>query len=489
MNWRQALGDPVDLELSLRGAGSDYAVSMRLSQPGSEAEARVGLEDMPVRFDLTALEALARDPASYGKALAGSLFANPDVLAGFRQARAAAQSASAPLRMRLLIAPDVSKLHSLFWETLRDPEDPVATLLTGEGVLFSRFISSQDLTPVRPLPKGELKALAAIANPSDLGEYGLEAIAVKDELERARAGLGKIPLTPIIVNCTLNAILENLREGCDILYLVAHGIFAKAQPWVMLQTEEGKAARVPGEEFASSIREMQSKPRLIALVSCESAGKGTGQALQALGPRLAEAGVPAVIAMQGSLSMGTAARLMPVFFKELQRDGVIDRALSVARGTVKDRDDFWMPALFMRLKSGRLWADEMDPAKNVTIIGGDSYNVSNISNSHLNLGSTFISVPQGDAGKPRAAIQEKAGRLVEQLHEALKKASREHQETAGALASLAGELAEDLAKEKPNRARIRFLMEGMEQAGRGWPEAAEITRQIAGAVNRWLEGG
>ena len=85
---------------------------------------------------------------------------------------------------------------------------------------------------------------------------------------------------------------------------------------------------------------MQTKPRLIVLASCESAGKGTGEALQALGPRLAEAGVPAVIAMQGSISMGTAARFMPVFFRELRRDGHIDRAMSVAREAVKDESDF-----------------------------------------------------------------------------------------------------------------------------------------------------
>lgn len=484
------MADPVDLEFSLRrGGGGGYAVSMRLSQPGSEAEARVGAEEMPVRFDLAALEGWRENPAGYGKMLTGQVFSNPEVLAGFQQARAAAQTTPAPLRVRLLVAPDASELHSLFWETLRDPEDTAATLLTGEGVLFSRFISSRDLTPVRPGPRGELKALAAIANPSDLGEYGLEPIQVEKEVERARTGLGKIPVTPLTARCTLNTILENLREGCDILYLAAHGIFAKGQPWLMLQAEDGRAARVSGEELAASIGEMQDKPRLIALVSCESAGGGTGQALQALGPRLAEAGVPAVIAMQGSLSMGTAARLMPVFFKEIQRDGVIDRALSVARGAVKERDDFWMPALFMRLKSGRLWTEpEPEPARNITI-GGDRYTVSNISNSNVNLGSTFINVPQGGPGGSGAADLEELRRLAEQLHEALKKVSGQEAEAAGAVAALAGELVENLSKEKPNRGRIRLLLEGMEQAAGGLPEAAGITAKIAGMVKRRLEGG
>ena len=36
-------------------------------------------------------------------------------------------------------------------------------------------------------------------------------------------------------------------------------------------------------------------------------------------------------------------------------NGEIDRAASVARGTVRDAPDHWMPVLFSRLKSGRLW--------------------------------------------------------------------------------------------------------------------------------------
>jgi hypothetical protein len=77
--------------------------------------------------------------------------------------------------------------------------------------------------------------------------------------------------------------------------------------------------------------------------------------LAGLGPKLAEAGVPAVLAMQGKVALETLGEFMGVFFEELQRDGQIDRALSVARGLARQRPDFWMPALFMRLRSGRIW--------------------------------------------------------------------------------------------------------------------------------------
>src|SRR6185369_10909008 len=95
--------------------------------------------------------------------------------------------------------------------------------------------------------------------------------------------------------------------------------------------------------------------RLVVLISCESGGTADGTTQAALAPRLAEAGVTAVIAVQGQVSMETVKKAIPVFFVELGKDGRIDRALAVARGTVRDRPDAWMPALYLRLKSGRLW--------------------------------------------------------------------------------------------------------------------------------------
>jgi SIR2-like domain/CHAT domain len=78
-------------------------------------------------------------------------------------------------------------------------------------------------------------------------------------------------------------------------------------------------------------------------------------ALAALGPGLAEAGIPAVLAMQGDVTIATMAEFMPVFFRELQRDGQIDRAVASARGAVRGRADWYVPVLFMRLRGGSLW--------------------------------------------------------------------------------------------------------------------------------------
>jgi hypothetical protein len=230
-------------------------------------------------------------------------------------------------------------------------------------------------------PKGDLRALVVIARPEGLERYNLAPVDVAGELERATAGLGAIPATALDSggSANLNNLFAHLREGYDILYLVAHGTLVSGESWVWLEDESGGIARASGAELATRLQELAQRPRLVVLASCQSAGTGEMQrsadsgALAALGPRLAEVGVPAVVAMQGQVTMATVARFMPAFFQELQRDGQIDRAVAVARGAVRDRPDFWMPALFMRLKSGRIWyvpgfADQKDFRKWPTLI-------------------------------------------------------------------------------------------------------------------------
>lgn len=353
-----------DLELSLHkfDAGR-YSVQFRFSQPGSEADTGLG-QEKPVWVELNPEdEAFAADvfnPEAYGKTLTEALFKDPALQTAFAQARASAQSQNLPLRLRLWISASAPELHRLRWEMLNDPQDN-SPLSTNENIYFSRYFSSLDWRPVRLQQKGSLRALAVVANPADLANYKLAPINVAAELERARAGLADIALTQLPAPeggkpASADEIISALRaDGSDILYLVCHGVLANGRALLYLEGADGKREAVSGEDFALRIKELQKPPRLAVLVSCQSAGNGSGEALSALGPRLVEAGIPAVIAMQANLHMETAAQFMPVFFRELQKDGQIDRALAVARGMVRKQPDFWAPVLFMRLKSGHLW--------------------------------------------------------------------------------------------------------------------------------------
>lgn len=351
-----------DLEISFhKREQGQYDIELRLSLPDSEADIRPGSgAPIVVEFDFSTIQLMISDPKEYGLMLSESFFV-AEMDKAFAEARVSAAAAGAPLRVRLLADSSAPEINTLYWEALRDPKDKSA-LFTGENILLSRYLASGDLRPVKLRPQGALKALAAASNPSDITGYKLAPVDVAGELGRAKEALGAIPITEVgsAEPCTLNTLVDKLRSGCDILYLAAHGTLAESGPRVWLQKEDGSAAITSAEEIVTRIRELQNPPRLVVLASCQSAGDGkpnkdAGRVLQAFGPGLAQAGIPAVVAMQGNISMDSVKKFLPVFFSELQKDGQIDRALAVARGTIRDAHDFWMPVLFMRLRSGKIW--------------------------------------------------------------------------------------------------------------------------------------
>lgn len=346
------------MEIGLHRLRADaYEVELRVTDPATEAE--ISPVRGPVRIDFAKLVELHLRPDDYGQALADQIFQDPAVREHYLRNKTSVDTQGTMLRLRITIGPSAPELHGLRWELLRDPETK-APFATSERVMFSRFMLSRDWRVVKLRPKARLKALIAISAPGDVTTWGLAAVDGAGEAERASVSLAGMQTTTLGVDqpLTLEALAAGIRQGVDVLYLVCHGAMPKeSEPCLYLQTAEGKTSPVVVSALTQRIAEMREVPRLVVLASCESAGRSDDpvSAQAALAPRLAEAGIPAVLAMQGKISMETVKLAMPVFFSELLKDGQIDRALAVARGVVRGRSDSWMPALFLRLKSGRIW--------------------------------------------------------------------------------------------------------------------------------------
>jgi hypothetical protein len=358
-----------DLELGIhRQDPENYRIELRYNDPESAAEIRlVRGEPSLVQFDIKSLEAIIHDNLEYGKNLTNYLFKDIKIKEAFTHAWTNSQSKNACLRVRLFIGPSAPELHSLRWETLQHPSSG-NTIATSENIFFSRYLSSLDWRPVRLSPKSNLRTLAVIANPKDIESYephgqSLTALDVNEEHERIKTSLGTTFVKVLASggNATLKNIFTNLRDGYDIFYIICHGALFGCQPILWLEDEHGGAVRVNGRELVIRLMEIRERPRLIFFASCASAGDETHECVEnlgsisALGPVLAEAGIPAVVAMHGHISTTTMEIFLPKFFAELQKNGTVDRALSSARGEVQERQDWWMPVLFMRLKSGRIW--------------------------------------------------------------------------------------------------------------------------------------
>ena len=331
-----------------------YEVELRVSDPDPNNQALHTPARGQAAIQLPALADLESKPEDYGRLLSEAVFASQNILLQYTRSQAVFRNG---FRLRVLIAESAPELHDLRWELLRDPITGL-TLGTSERILFSRFPSSQDWRPINLRPKAGLKALIAVAAPSDLDNFDLAPVDAEGEIARASQALAGIDVTVLAQPVTLGRLTEALR-GIDILYLVCHGAMpAGKEPQLFLENEKGKVSIAMARALTQRVADMTEPPRLAVLASCESAGASadnTSRAQSALAPRLAQAGIPAIIAMHGRISMKTIERAMPVFLRELLVDGQIDRALAVARGAVRDRHDHWMPALFLRLKSGRIW--------------------------------------------------------------------------------------------------------------------------------------
>lgn len=355
--------DHTALELTLRAVGDGkLAADLRLRPPGSPTDADLA-SGVPVTLDTQRLLELSLDPDAYGRALTDQLFACATLREAWATVRGYIQGANTALRLRLRIDPGAEALHALRWELLQDPSTQ-AFLCQSERVLFARYLDTGDLATLVTPALADVRALVAVANPRDLEEFNLDPVDVAGEMARTRQALGDLPITPLAgephgPRATLSAIVDGLRAGHSLLYLVCHGTLLRGEPRLWLETDDGAADRVPAENLVARIADLppERRPLLVVLASCQSAGRDdAGPVLAALGPRLARAGVGAVIGMQGNVPTPLVERLMPRLFALLRAEGQIDRALAIARADMPPGAPWWLPVLYMRVRDGRLWA-------------------------------------------------------------------------------------------------------------------------------------
>lgn len=369
----------VDLEIILgwqgeAGEEGRFNLTILFNAPG-EAEDYRYFSSEPIHLDLGSLRNLRDDVRAYGIEL-GRLLFGPGARSYLD--RALRMANEIPVHLRLLLSDRTPpKYQTVRWESLRHPDSGLR-LATNENIRFSRYVSNPDGTPPSPLGlQGQLSALVVVANPAGLEGHhdGMsqltpaDVVAEVDRAKRSLEGMSVRVLGDVGVPATRDNIVTALRKNpTNLLYLVCHGMFGTSGPVLFLENDRGNVDRVDGADLADRIRDLKPNvPTLAVLVSCQSAGPGidprdaaeasaeSAESLTAFGPALSRAGCAVVVAMQGNISVNTAALFMPRFFKELARDGVAAHAMAVARSEVSDEDDWYVPVLYSRLKRGSAW--------------------------------------------------------------------------------------------------------------------------------------
>lgn len=357
-----------DLEVRLRaGADKSYLSDMSLDDPDSAVSLYLA-SNTKINIDFENLLEHSLDARIYGQRISSMLFANGPMREGLIVASGRLHRQNSILRFRLRIDDDIDALQALHWETLQHPQTG-AFLATDERIVFSRYLVSPDATPVTLPSRNTLRALLLVANPKNLDQYNLRSIDSQLEIDRAKVALSSLPNIEIGSEsnersyASITRLTEAARHGYDIVYLVAHGRLYDGETIIFLEAEDGKVNMVLGTEIVTALSQVIHRPVFIIVASCQSAGAEGERLLNALGPQLLRAGIPAVLAMYGRISQQAVAAMMPVFFREIQQDGLVDRALAVARAAAQHLDDWWQPVLFSRLRHGRIWHDQTTTPK------------------------------------------------------------------------------------------------------------------------------
>ncbi|MBI1880288.1 MAG: CHAT domain-containing protein [Chloroflexi bacterium] len=262
-------------------------------------------------------------------------------------------------RIRLRLDTAAPELHAIPWELLRDigPGLTPQTLAADTDTPFSRYLAGQWRSSP-PIFNRPIKLLIAIANPSNLAEYGLAPLDIEAErqlLTEAVSGLAhkQLQLTFLKPPVTLSALETELKRGYHLLHLVGHGFFnqQRGQAVLYLANKDNRVKRISESALAGLLARQEKSLRLVFLAGCQTASRSPADAFRGFAPQLIEAGVPAVVAMQDLVSVAAAREFTGVFYRQLLQHGQVDLAGNEARSALlaAGRADSWaVPALYAR---------------------------------------------------------------------------------------------------------------------------------------------
>ncbi|MBN2389860.1 MAG: SUMF1/EgtB/PvdO family nonheme iron enzyme [Anaerolineae bacterium] len=278
-------------------------------------------------------------------------------------------------RIRLRIDASAPELHTIPWESLRDPgnESVPQDLAAAVATPFSRYLANK-WSPGAPLQRRPIKILVAIANPHNLADYGLTSLDVDIEwsiIEKATTGLD-VRLTRLSEPCTLSTLETELKKGYQILHFVGHGKYSKRaeEAAVYLADQDNYTAPVNNSAFVSMLARQLSETmfaeehglRLVFLASCQTATTSPANVFRGIAHGLIAAGVPAVLAMQDQVPVHTTREFTRTFYRQLLHHGQVDLAANEARSALLTGNfpGSSIPALFSRLPRNELLHSGVD---------------------------------------------------------------------------------------------------------------------------------
>jgi hypothetical protein len=350
----------LDFEIRIEALANDaYPVSVR--GPGGDARGSLALPtDSPAyQRTIERLAALDTDEASLtqlGEILFAALF-TPAIKDVYARSQGKLKDDQG---LRLIFDMDAREaaVAAIPWEFLADPDQGPLAMLDAPVV---RYLPTQASVPTlaAPLP---LKVLLTGADTPPPAQIDRELREVQSALE----GLGPNISITVEPHLTRSILQRRLREGYHVWHYVGHGGSAPDGKTGILQFEDatGDAERVSALELNILLK--RCGVRLVVLNACQSAALRMDP-LRSIAPALVRADVPAVVAMQLSVTDTGARAFAGEFYQALAEGYPIDACVTEGRKAVMSatglgRPDWGIPVVYTRAPDGRLFAPPPAPA-------------------------------------------------------------------------------------------------------------------------------
>jgi tetratricopeptide (TPR) repeat protein len=242
------------------------------------------------------------------------------------------------------IAPDANELEAIAWETLFDGEEFIAA---GTKTTISRLpldVKPQGTLPAVPLP---LKMLALVSSPLDLQDHSRLQMEREQEilLEAINDPAGQGRLRADFEDEAKLEILEgSLETSYQIFHFTGHGLAPENGGGLLLEDAQGKSRPTSVAEVLQSLQRGENSLRLVVLSGCQTARTINVGGFRDMARGLLRRRIPAVIAMQFSISDTGGLKFAEAFYTRIASGRTLELASHAARRALLLSDDYYLQA-------------------------------------------------------------------------------------------------------------------------------------------------
>jgi len=309
------------------------------------------------------------DARTFGDRLFAAVFQN-DVRTCLTNSLVITGQNNRGLRIRLRLN-DAPELAALPWEYLRGPAPYDFFALSAQTPLV-RYL---DLLQGEPLLQASvpLRILVVLSDPKDVAKLDVES-----EWERLQTALADLQTRGIIAlerlaGATLDSLQRRLRQTdapVHILHFIGHGDYdEKQRTGGLLWEDAAHYSRFVSADILATLLYDHPSLRLAFLNACEGARSGPADLFAGVAQTLVQKRLPAVIAMQYSITDPAAIHVAHEFYQAIAAGYPVDAALAEARKALYregNQLEWGTPVLFMRAADGVLWQKQVNKGEKMT---------------------------------------------------------------------------------------------------------------------------